>query len=89
MNIYKQALEKWGVESQLRKIQEEAMELALSVNNIFCETKDYEKEYQNFITEVADVAIMLKQAELIIGKERLDLEICHKLEKLQKYLDKN
>ena len=70
------------------KIQEEAIELALAINNLKCQTKNHYESYLNFVSECADMSIMLKQAELIIGKETLDLEIEEKLKKLQKHLEK-
>ena len=85
--IYQKAIDKWGIESQVRKIQEEAIELALSISHLYCSTKNNEKANKDFISECADVCIMMKQAELIIGKEILDSEISEKLKKLQKHLD--
>ena len=87
-NIYEQAIERWGEEHQIKKIQEECLELALVINNMDCTTKSKAESYRNFISECADVAIMLRQAELIIGKKTLDCEIENKLIKLQKHLDK-
>jgi hypothetical protein len=51
-----------------------------------CETKDKMIAKENFISEVADVCIMMKQAELIIGKHILDAQIHNKLLKLKKHL---
>ena len=87
-NIFEKAIEKWGRVSQIKKIQEECLELALVINNMDCSTKSREESYRNFIDECADVSIMMKQAELIIGKDTLNRAISEKLVKLQKHLDK-
>jgi len=87
-SIYQKALDKWGQEGQIKKIQEECLELALAINNMDCPTKSKAEYYRNFIDEVADVSIMLKQAELIIGKATLRGAKARKLVKLQKHLDK-
>lgn len=88
MNIYQQAIEKWGADNQITKIQEECLELSLTINNMACPTKDKIEAYENFIDECADVIIMMRQAELIIGKEILDSAIDKKLEKLKKHISK-
>jgi len=87
-NIFEKAIEKWGKENQIKKIQEECLELALVINNMDCPTKSKAESYRNFIDECADVSIMMKQAELIIGKEVLNRAISEKLVKLQKHLNK-
>ncbi len=86
-NIYEQAIERWGEENQIKKIQEECLELALAINNMDCPTKSKAESYRNFIDEVADVSIMLKQAELIIGKAVLRGAKARKLVKLDKQLN--
>lgn len=87
MTIYEKAIIKWGQSSQIWKIQEECLELSLAISNMNCETKDKMLAKENFISEVADVCIMMKQAELIIGKHILDAQIHNKLQKLKKHLD--
>lgn len=87
-SIFQKAIDKWSEENQIRKIQEECLELALAINNIYCPTKSKAESYRNFIDECADVSIMLKQAEIIIGKDVLNHAISEKLIKLQNHLDK-
>jgi hypothetical protein len=87
-NIFEKAIEKWGIEHQTKKIQEQCLELALVINNLDCLLKSKAESYRNFIYECADVCIMMKQAELIIGKDVLNRAISEKLVKLQKHLDK-
>jgi NTP pyrophosphatase (non-canonical NTP hydrolase) len=87
-NIFEKAIEKWGEDNQVLKIQEECLELALVINNLSCPTKSRAKSYRNFIDECADVCIMMKQAELIIGKDVLNRAVLEKLVKLQKHIDK-
>jgi hypothetical protein len=86
MNIYKKAILKFGQTNQIWKIQEECLELCLAISNMNCETKDKIVPKENFIREVSDVCIMMKQAELIIGKHILEAQIHNNLQKLQKHL---
>lgn len=44
------------------KIQEEALELALAINNRSIPTKDQEKVAANIYEELADMKIMMMQA---------------------------
>lgn len=81
------AIEKWGAKSQANKIQEELLELALALNRINCSTKDQEEMEENIYEELADVKIMMAQAELIFNKSRIDEMVKIKLEKLKKHLD--
>ena len=83
--ILKKAIEKFGVETQVNKIQEECLELALILNQMKCPTKEI-----NLIelhSELADVKIMMAQAELIFDNELIDSYVELKLKRLEeKYL---
>lgn len=59
------AIDKFGVDGQVRKLQEELLELALVLNQINCPTKNRSKMEENLYSELADVKIMMIQAELI------------------------
>lgn len=85
--LYK-AIDKWGVDSQIHKIQEEILELALAINQSRCITKNKEHLIQGIISEVADCKIMIRQAELIYGKDKIDNAVTLAINKLRKHLSK-
>ncbi len=85
--ILKQILAKFGRDSQLLKLQEEAIELALALNQINCVTKDRQEMEENLYGELADMKIMMAQAEIIFDKEKIDGYVQAKLERFtKKYL---
>lgn len=81
--ILQKAIDKWGKETQTNKIQEEALELALVINQMKCPTKDFLKMEENLYDELADMKIMMAQAELIFDKKRIDEIVEYKLNKLE------
>lgn len=83
VNLYQQALDKWGIESQLRLAQEECAELIAAIN-----------QYQrgrlsevHVIEEIADVRIMMRQLTLYFGEENIKTLEEEKLKRLEKYLE--
>ncbi len=85
--ILQKAIDKWGKETQINKIQEEALELALVLNQRKCPTKDVEQMEANLYDELADMKIMMAQAEMLFDADRINERVKFKLDKLQsKYL---
>ena len=85
--ILQKAIDKWGKETQINKIQEEALELALVLNQRKCPTKDVEQMEANLYDELADMKIMMAQAEILFDADRINERVKFKLDKLQsKYL---
>lgn len=85
--ILMKIIDKFGVSAQIDKIQEEALELALVLNQRRCPTKDMDEMDANLYDELADMKIMLAQAEIIFDKKRIDERVKFKLEKVKaKYL---
>lgn len=76
-------IEKWGAEVQINKIQEEALELALALNHMNCPTKIASQVEANIYEELADMKIMMAQAEIIFDKSRIDALVKIKLERLR------
>lgn len=88
VEILKKAIEFFGEETQINKIQEEALELALVLNQIKCPTKDSNLMNENLYSELADMKIMMAQAELIFDKEKINKVVEFKLKRLnEKYLN--
>lgn len=83
IEILKKAIEKWGRETQINKIQEEALELALILNQMKCPTKNQYEMEANLYSELADMKIMMAQAELLFDADRINSNVDIKLERLQ------
>jgi NTP pyrophosphatase (non-canonical NTP hydrolase) len=86
MEILCRAIEKFGYSAQVLKLQEEALELALAISRLNCPTKDEGKMIEEFYGELADMKIMMAQAEIMFSKKKLDKVVKLKLKKLESYL---
>lgn len=82
-SIYVQIINRFGREVQINKIQEEALELALALMK--CPTKgDLTEELYG---ELADMKIMMAQAEILFDKQKIDQMVEFKLNRFkEKYL---
>ena len=85
ITICHQAIKHFGRDSQIHKIQEESLELALAINNLGCPTKNQSETVANLYDELADVSIMLTQARILFDAERIDQRKTEKLKRLKKY----
>jgi len=83
IELLQMAIDKWGREVQMNKIQEEALELSLILNQMKCPTKNKEELEINLYSELADMKIMMAQADLLFDKERIDTIVKLKLERLR------
>lgn len=81
--ILLKAIEKWGRDTQINKIQEEALELSLILNQRNCPTKDPEQMEASLYDELADMKIMMAQAEILFDADRINERVKFKLNKLQ------
>lgn len=85
--ILLKAIEKWGETTQINKIQEEALELSLVINQRNCPTKDPEQMEASLYDELADMKIMMAQAEILFDADRINERVKFKLDQLnRKYL---
>lgn len=76
-------INKWGVAVQVNKIQEEALELSLVLNQMNCPTKCPVDMEEKLYDELADMKIMMAHAELIFDKQRIDERVEFKLKRMQ------
>jgi len=84
--ILKAIIAKWGVENQTNKIQEQALELALVLNQLKCPTKDKAALEAALYDELADMKIMMAQAELLFDADRINERVEFKLNRVvEKY----
>ena len=88
--ILQKAIEKWGIKAQTEMIIEECLELAVALQKLKRLRGDMEQKEENVIDEIADVKIMIKQAEKIFPIERINERIDFKMNRLNSRLnDKN
>jgi hypothetical protein len=87
--IIQAIIDKFGGTVQIDKIQEEAMELALALHQLKCPTKlNKEKRLNDVYKELADMKIMMAQADIIFGKDKIDSFVHSKLQdKKEKHLN--
>ena len=80
-------IERFGRDVQIQKIQEEALELALVLNQLNCPAKDKEAMEANLYDELADMKIMIAQSELLFDVGRINARVEYKLQRFRdKYL---
>ena len=80
--VYSQALNKWGTESQIMMLFEEMAEL----QNAICKYIRKRNNIYDVATEIADVQIMAEQMSILFGKELVNSEKERKFERLKKRL---
>jgi NTP pyrophosphatase (non-canonical NTP hydrolase) len=87
MNINQEILQKAidtnGKEAQMAMIQEECMELAIALHKRL--NRNWIAE-EDIISEIADVTIMLAQANLIFDKHAIQAEVNKKMKRLENRL---
>ncbi len=83
IDLLHMAIDKWGRDVQVNKIQEEALELSLILNQMKCPTKNPEEMEFLLYSELADMKIMMAQAEILFDKARIDKFVQLKLERLR------
>jgi len=87
-NILQKAIDKWGEVSQIEMIEEEAIELALALQKYKRTNTDPIKGMENIYDELADMKIMLAQAELLFDPDK-NSRVEFKMNRLSKILVNN
>lgn len=80
--ILHKATETWGIDSQCEMIIEECIELALALQKIKRRRGNKEEKLKNLIDEIADVSIMIRQAQLIFDSRLIQERIDFKMNRL-------
>lgn len=80
-----------GRDAAIDKIQEEAQELGLSLHQLKCPTKlDKKKQLDDVYSELADMKIQMRAAEMLFSKKKINRLVNEKLKKKKlKYLSNN
>lgn len=84
--LLQRAIDLWGEKAQREMIIEEALELGLALMKLR-RSGDPEKRMEAVIDEVADMKIMVAQAELLFDQDAINERIKFKLERLEKKVD--
>lgn len=70
-NVYQQAIERWGIDSQVNQLIEECAELIVALNHARRVSWDGAPA-DHVVEELADVEIMLEQMRMIFDADRID-----------------
>lgn len=81
--IYKKAIEKWGISTQVMMAMGECGELTAELNAFFNQGKS---SIERVVDEIADVEIMCAQLRLIVGAKAVEDRKAFKVERLSKIL---
>lgn len=82
------AIEKWGNDAQCEMIIEECLELALSLQKAKRKRGGtYEEKIKAIVDEIADVKIMIRQAEHLFPASMINERVDFKMKRLQQRLD--
>lgn len=81
------AIATWGVDAQFEMLLEETLELATALQKMKRSDKNREVLWANLIDELADVKILIRQAERMIGVEGINDRVDFKMERLENRLD--
>lgn len=88
---YKQAIEKWGIESQYDQMIEEMAELIVAFNKLKRAGKEIAQKkdgvLENVYEELADVKMCLEQMEYIFGSDNINNMLEEKMKKFKSQLD--
>lgn len=79
LNLYKEAIEKWGEEAQVNMLNEECGELIAAV----AQFKRGRTSHHDVMTELADVYIMVEQIASMMSYDDFEKELERKLTKLR------
>lgn len=82
----RRAIYTWGSEKQLQMVREECIELALAIGKVL-ERDDSPEAYAAMQKEIADVNIMIAQANIICDENTIQRFVDQKLARLEKRLD--
>ena len=91
--VFEDAIEVYGMDSQLTQTNEECTELSLSILKYQRAKKhdskdDLIKRREELLSEIADVIVMTQQCILIFGLEEIQQEVNFKLRRQRRRIDK-
>ena len=84
--ILQNAIDKWGHSAQVEMIKEECMELALAIQKLGRVRGDKVTKYLAVIDEIADVKIMIEQAQRLFPQNLINERVDFKMNRLKERL---
>ncbi len=81
--LLQKAIDTWGVDAQVEMIKEECLELALAIQKFARVRGDKTKKYNDIIDEIADVKIMIEQAQKIFSQDLINQRVDYKMNRLK------
>ena len=84
IDVYQDAVDKWGVSTQVMMTMGECGELIAALNRVFNQGRN---EIESVYEEIADVEIMLGQLRCIFGDDKIDKIKSDKINRLAGILD--
>lgn len=88
IELLKKAISIWGHDSQVEMMHEECLELALALQKYKRDNICPVMGMDNIYDEIADVKIMMAQADLLFNKSKIDERIIYKMNRLADTLNK-
>ena len=85
IELYKEAIEKWGEDAQVNMLYEECGELIAAVSQF----KRGRTSHHDVMTELADVSIMVEQLATLMNYDDFEDEKDRKLTRLKERLNKH
>ena len=85
-SILDRAIDVWGVDAQCEMIIEECIELALALQKMKRTRGDREDKLNAVIDEIADVRIMITQAQRIFNSDDINDRVDFKMNRLSERL---
>lgn len=85
--ILQRAIDTWGFNAQCEMIIEECMELALALQKMKRVRGSRSEKFNNVIDEIADVKIMIRQAERLFPSDLINERVDFKMNRLEERLN--
>lgn len=83
IDLYRQAIAKWGEDAQINMVNEECGELIAAI----AQFKRGRTSHHDVMTELADVSIMVEQLATMMNYEDFEVEKDRKLQRLKERLN--
>lgn len=87
LGLLNRAVLKFGKEAQIDMIREESIELALAICHYRRRNRDFGEAEERLYDELADMKIMMAQADLLFDTDRIRRVIDYKLSRLEENLE--
>lgn len=84
--IYRKAIDKWGVGVQQLKLIEELSELIQQMSWVISQDNATQQDLDFLREEIADCEIMLEQMKMLYGEEKVQIHKQYKIERLKRRL---